>query len=66
MIKVAVIGTGIIGREHLGAIKDSKELCLVALCDANGDRAREYGEEYGVPYFTDYKDILLLVGVQLQ
>ena len=57
MIKVAVIGTGIIGREHLRALKESKELSLVALCDANGDRAREYGEEYGVPYFTDYKDI---------
>ena len=57
MIKVAVIGTGIIGREHLKALKGSKELRLVALCDANGDRARAYGEEYGVPCFTNYKDI---------
>lgn len=57
MINVAVVGTGIIGREHLKALKRSKKFSLVAVCDKNEERAKDFGKEYGVPYFTDYKEI---------
>lgn len=57
MIKVAVVGTGIIGIEHLEAIKVSEKLKLVAVCDINEERVSKVAEEYGVPYFTDYKQI---------
>ena len=57
MINIAVIGTGIIGREHLKAVKESRYFNLVAICDVNEEKAKAYSSEYGVPYFTDYRDI---------
>lgn len=57
MIKIAVVGTGIIGIEHLKAIGEIDELELVAVCDVNEDRVKAIAAEYGVPYFLDYKDI---------
>ncbi len=58
MIKIAVVGTGIIGIDHLNAIKSSDKCELVAVCDNKEDVAKEIGERYKVPYFTDYHDIL--------
>jgi len=58
MIKIAVVGTGIIGIDHLNAIKSSDRCELVAVCDNKEDVAKEIGEKYGVPYFVDYHDIL--------
>ena len=57
MIKIAVVGTGIIGLEHLKAIKAIDELELVAVCDVNEEKVKIISEEYGVPYFLDYKEI---------
>lgn len=57
MLKIAVVGTGIIGIEHLKAIKMSDKLELVAICDLNEERVKALAEEYGVPYFLNYKDI---------
>ena len=58
MIKIAVVGTGIIGIDHLNAIKSSDKCELVAVCDNKEDVAKDIGERYSVPYFTDYHDIL--------
>lgn len=57
MLKIAVVGTGIIGRSHLQAIAGSQQSSLCAVCDVNEEAARAYSEEYQVPYFTDYKEI---------
>ena len=57
MIKIAVVGTGIIGIEHLKAIREIDDLELVAVCDVNEDKVRSIADEYSVPYFLDYKDI---------
>ena len=56
-LKIAVIGTGIIGRSHLRAIAKSENCFLCAVCDVNEETAKAYGEEYRVPYYTDYKEI---------
>ena len=57
MIKIAVIGTGIIGTDHIKAIQ-SCDLCqLCAVCDVNEKLAMDISKEYNVPYFTDYKKI---------
>lgn len=57
MLKVAVVGIGIIGIKHLVAVAESKNCCLCAVCDINEKAATAASEEYGVPYFTDYRDI---------
>jgi len=57
-IKVAVVGTGIIGVRHLDAIERSRDCSLCAVCDINEESAAMQAEKYGVPYFTDYKEIV--------
>ena len=57
MIKIAVVGTGIISRRHLDAISASEEAELCAVCDINKDAGVPIAKEYGVPFFNDYKAI---------
>ena len=56
-MKFAVIGTGIIGRSHLKAIKQSENCTLCAVCDINKETAATLALEYSVPCYTNYKDI---------
>ena len=57
MIKIAIVGTGIIGIDHIKAIAQVREAELCALCDVNEEVVKKLSEEYNVPYFTNYKDI---------
>ena len=57
MIKIAVVGTGIIGLSHLKAIQETGACTLCAVCDVNEEKAKECAELYHVPYFTDYRQI---------
>jgi UDP-N-acetyl-2-amino-2-deoxyglucuronate dehydrogenase len=57
-MRFAVIGIGGQGRQHLRGIKEASGAQLVAVCDVNEDAAKARGEEYGVPYFTNYEDVL--------
>ena len=57
MKKIAIVGTGIIGLYHIKALMQVEGLCLCALCDVNEEAVKKLSEEYGVPYFTDYKEI---------
>ena len=57
MIKIAIVGTGIIGVDHIKAISQVEDASLCALCDVNEEVVKKLSEEYNVPYFTDYKNI---------
>ena len=57
MIKIAIVGTGIIAGAHITAIKQLDNCELVALCDLNEERVSKLAEENNVPYFLDYKEI---------
>ena len=57
-MRFAVIGINGQGRAHLKALKETPGAQLVAVCDVNEDAARARGEEYGVPYFTSYEQVL--------
>lgn len=52
--KVAVIGCGNISVMHFASIAMTEQCELVACCDINEKRAREWAEKYGVRYYTDY------------
>lgn len=55
MLKIAIVGTGIIAGLHLDAITKLENCSLAALCDLNEAKLNELCEKYGVPGFTDYK-----------
>lgn len=57
MLKVAIVGTGIIGISHLKAIKNTGVCQLCALCDINEASVKGLAEENQVPYFLDYHDM---------
>lgn len=57
MLKIAVVGTGIIGINHISAIKHLPDCKLCALCDINEDKVKPLAEKNNVPYFLNYEDI---------
>jgi predicted dehydrogenase len=58
MINVGVIGVGYLGYHHTRIIKSLDNVKLVGVVDINPDRAKEVGEEFNVPYYTDYNDLV--------
>lgn len=60
--KIASVGCGWVARRwHIPTIAElakQGDLDYVAVCDADADAAREVGEEYGLPYYTDIKEML--------
>ena len=61
-IRVGVIGCGgIANGKHLPALKNVKEVEMVAFCDIIEERAVEAAKKYGTPdakAYTDYKEML--------
>ncbi|MCZ8513233.1 Gfo/Idh/MocA family oxidoreductase [Paenibacillus filicis] len=58
-INIGLIGAGSISELHLQAYKKQPDVRLSAICDLNGDRAREKASRYGIPQvYTDYRDLL--------
>ncbi len=60
-IKVAVIGTGSISNEHIGAYLKNPDVELYAFCDINPVQLQKMAEKYGVKRtFTDVHEMLKL------
>ncbi|TAK11133.1 MAG: Gfo/Idh/MocA family oxidoreductase [Anaerolineae bacterium] len=58
MLKVAVIGVGSMGRNHVRVYSEMPGVELVGVADANPAAAEAIGAKYGVPAFADYNDLL--------
>ena len=58
IVKIAFIGCGRIAGHHCRAIRATQGIELTAVCDLVADKARAYGEEFGIPWFTDYRLML--------
>ncbi|MDF1536944.1 MAG: Gfo/Idh/MocA family oxidoreductase, partial [bacterium] len=59
-LNFAILGCGRIAKKHAeilagGYVNGGR---LAAVCDIKEDRARMYGENYGVPYFTDMHQMM--------
>ena len=54
MVNVAVIGCGRVAGHHCTFIKALDGISLVAVCDLIEEKARAFGDEFAVPWFTNY------------
>ena len=57
-LKIAVIGCGSWGRNHVRVYSDLNNVKLSAVADTNGEIARSIGEKYNVKWYTDPIDVL--------
>jgi predicted dehydrogenase len=60
-VTVAIVGMGVMGRDHLkniGPLQEEGQVKLVGLCDTIMERAQKPADEYGVPAFQDYQALL--------
>ncbi len=58
-IKIAVIGCGLISKNHFGSIeKHADDLELVAVCDNDPEKLQEAAAKYNVPAFADLETLL--------
>ena len=58
-IRIAVAGCGRISKNHFASIaRHADELELVAVCDNNPDALRRHEEEYNVPGFSRYDELV--------
>lgn len=53
VLNVAVVGVGSLGQHHARILADLPGVKLVAVCDADPERAAEIGARYSVPHTTD-------------
>ncbi len=56
--RVALVGCGRISKNHFEAIDKTDGLELVAVSDADPERAKRAGLEWKVPYFSSYEKML--------
>ncbi len=62
-VRVAVVGVGLMGRQHVAAYGRHALAELVGVVDVREDVARAVGVELGVPAFADVEALLAGVGV---
>lgn len=55
---IAIVGCGRIAGHHVEAIKKNKDFQLMAVCDLNTERAKNYAELFKVPFYIDYRKML--------
>jgi len=58
MLKIAVIGVGAMGSNHARVYNDLPEVQLVAVADPNEKIVQSVARRFGVPSYTDFKEML--------
>jgi UDP-N-acetylglucosamine 3-dehydrogenase len=58
MMRTAVIGIGSMGRNHARVYREIPEAKLVGVADINEAAVRTVGEQFGVPGYTDFRELL--------
>ena len=58
-LRTAVIGCGMISKNHFKALKNVENASCTAVCDIAEDKARAAAEQYGIAdVYTDYRELL--------
>lgn len=58
-LRVGIIGTGTLAALHMKAYQGNPNVELAAVCDINGDRAKQFAAEYGVgKAYDDYREMV--------
>jgi UDP-N-acetylglucosamine 3-dehydrogenase len=57
-LKVAVIGCGSWGRNHVRVYDELENASLIAVCDSDSDTSSEIGEKYRVDWYVDPSELL--------
>jgi len=60
-ISIALIGCGRIAGHHARAIAAVDDIELAGVCDLAEEKAKAYGDEFGVPYYTNYHEMMAAV-----
>jgi len=64
--KVAVIGAGGIGQDHVASFRLHPDVQVVAIADVNPERGKELADRFGVPEFVlNYKDLLVRTDIDV-
>jgi len=60
MIKIGIVGTGMMGHSHLGGLAANGPVGVeyVATCDNVKDKCDAFAEKYGLKAYYDYKEML--------
>lgn len=58
MIKVGVVGVGLVGKKRIESIMSSKIGEIMAVCDADYEKARKLSDQYGFESHKDWKNII--------
>lgn len=65
MLKVALVGAGSMGRVHANAYSKMPEAELIAVCDIDSKAAEVFSEEYKIPAFTDFNEMISKIDVDV-
>ncbi len=57
-VKIGVIGMGGMGYAHSKSVKSLEETELTCICDVEKEVVSKRADEFGVKYFTDYKELV--------
>jgi len=57
-VRTGIIGVGGMGYSHCKVVNSLEEIELTCVCDNVEEVAKERAEEFGVKYFTDYKELI--------
>jgi predicted dehydrogenase len=57
VVRLAIIGSGLIGKKHAAIAKHLHECTLVGICDVD-KTAKQTAEELGAEFYTDYQEML--------
>ncbi|MFW6007328.1 MAG: Gfo/Idh/MocA family protein [Bacillota bacterium] len=58
MLKIGIIGAGVIGTYHEGEISKLNDCKITAVCDIRKDAARKIAEKHNAKVYEDYRDLL--------